>query len=119
VVRAILKNGVIQPIDPLPPEWQDGMELEVDAPPVGRDPGSIERWYQEWQDLKAQIPPEDHEIMARSIAEQKRVGQVPDPAAIDEWDRQVESAACDIPPQDHATVQQAVEQHRQEQHDSR
>ena len=29
--RAVLKNGVIVPIDPLPQEWADGRELWVDV----------------------------------------------------------------------------------------
>jgi hypothetical protein len=29
--RAILKNGVIYPVDPLPSDWKDGQELWVDA----------------------------------------------------------------------------------------
>lgn len=28
--RAVVKNGVIIPLDPLPPEWADGRELWVD-----------------------------------------------------------------------------------------
>jgi hypothetical protein len=28
--RAVLRNGVIIPIDPVPPEWADGRELWVD-----------------------------------------------------------------------------------------
>jgi hypothetical protein len=28
--RAVLKNGVIVPIDPVPPEWTDGRELWVE-----------------------------------------------------------------------------------------
>ncbi len=42
--RAVLKNGVIYPLEPLPPEWADGQELEV-APvrPVEEGPEAIER----------------------------------------------------------------------------
>ena len=48
--RAVLKNGVIYPLEPLPPEWADGQELEV-APvrPVEEGPEAIERWAEEME----------------------------------------------------------------------
>lgn len=29
MAKAVLKNGVIRPLEPLPPEWADGQELEA------------------------------------------------------------------------------------------
>ena len=29
MIRAVYRKGTIQPLDPLPADWQDGQELEV------------------------------------------------------------------------------------------
>jgi hypothetical protein len=31
-IKAVLRHGVIHPVDPLPPEWIDGQELIVEPP---------------------------------------------------------------------------------------
>ncbi len=31
MVRAIIKDGQIRPVDPLPEDWVDGTALEIDA----------------------------------------------------------------------------------------
>ena len=30
MIRAVIKNGVIQPVEPLPTDWEDGREVVVD-----------------------------------------------------------------------------------------
>jgi hypothetical protein len=53
--RAIFKNGMIYPLEPLPPEWSDGRELLVeDAQEPDESPEAIDKWYQE---LQAMEPP--------------------------------------------------------------
>jgi hypothetical protein len=56
--KAVLKNGVICPLEPLPPEWVDGQELRVDAV-VDDEDQDLDTWYQELQALVAQNDPED------------------------------------------------------------
>ena len=31
-IRAILRHGIIQPVEPLPPDWAEGQELVVEEP---------------------------------------------------------------------------------------
>jgi len=59
--RAVLKNGVICPLEPLPPEWTEGQELWVEAADESEDesPEALDRWYQELEALVAQNDPED------------------------------------------------------------
>jgi hypothetical protein len=51
--KAVLRNGVIYPLEPLPPDWTDGRELRVeDAQEPDESPEAINRWYQELQALE-------------------------------------------------------------------
>jgi hypothetical protein len=71
--RAVLKNGVIYPLEPLPPEWADGQEVVVQATPeVDNSPEVIERWEREMERLCADIDPEDEARMLAAIAEHRR-----------------------------------------------
>jgi hypothetical protein len=71
--RAILKNGVIYPLEPLPPEWADGQELEVEPiQPADESPEAIERWAREMEALCADSDSEDEERMLAAIAEERR-----------------------------------------------
>jgi hypothetical protein len=56
--RAVLKNGVIYPLEPLPPEWTDGQELWVE-PAADESPESLEQWYRELEAMVAENDPED------------------------------------------------------------
>lgn len=76
MIRAILKNGVIQPIDPLPPDWQEGQELSIDSLPNGSDdPEAIRRWADELRRRAAEVPEEDHARVAELLAEQDRIAK--------------------------------------------
>ncbi len=59
MIRAILVNGAIQPVDSLPEDWAEGQELRVE--PVGSEPiedaDEFERWYQELERLCASSRP--------------------------------------------------------------
>lgn len=57
MIRAILKNGSLEPLDPLPAEWQDGRELHVEeAEPV---PDDLDAWYRDLEALVAKLDPGD------------------------------------------------------------
>jgi hypothetical protein len=45
--KAVLKNGVILPLEPLPPEWADGRELSVDSVIGDNEEQDFEAWYRE------------------------------------------------------------------------
>ena len=56
--RAILKNGLIYPLEPLPPDWGAGQELDVQE--VEKDSEeSLERWYQELETMVRENDGED------------------------------------------------------------
>lgn len=66
--RAVLKNGVIYPVDPLPPEWIDGKELwieeshEPDANLQGED-----HWLDELDAMVAENDPEDFKKLEEAL----------------------------------------------------
>jgi hypothetical protein len=56
--KAILKNGLIHPLEPLPTDWAEGQELVVEAVPVDHAERA-DRWYRELEEAVAEIDPED------------------------------------------------------------
>jgi hypothetical protein len=56
--KAVLKNGVIYPLEPLPPECTDGRELRVESADEDDD-RDLESWFNELQAMVAQNDPND------------------------------------------------------------
>jgi hypothetical protein len=70
MLKAILRKGVIVPLEPLPPEWEEGAALEVakaEAPPL-----DIDAWAQSMNQLCADSPAEDEETMRRAVEEHRQ-----------------------------------------------
>jgi hypothetical protein len=71
-IRAILKDGKIQPVDPLPCDWIEGQVLSVDSndvettevPPTKEE---LDAWEAEMEDSARRIPPDEHERFLQSI----------------------------------------------------
>jgi hypothetical protein len=71
--RAILKDGVLYPLEPLPPEWKEGQELIVDlAPAHDMSPEEVDRWAEEMDAVCAEIDPEDEARLQAAIDEHRR-----------------------------------------------
>jgi len=71
-IKAILRDGRIQPLEPLPPNWADGQELVVEEPDLGETPAEIEQWAKELEESTAKIPVEEHERLDRALDEIER-----------------------------------------------
>jgi hypothetical protein len=70
MLKAVLHNGVIVPLEPLPPEWEEGAPLEVvkaDAKPV-----DIDEWAKTMNQLCGDSSPDDEEVMRRAIEEHRQ-----------------------------------------------
>jgi hypothetical protein len=65
--KAVLKNGVISPVEPLPPEWADGQELRVEAAADEDEDEDLEAWYNEFQALVALDDPNDGARVEQTI----------------------------------------------------
>jgi hypothetical protein len=59
MTRAMVKNGMIVPIDPLPEEWADGRELWVEeaehAANAKKSNQPLDQWIQEVEESAAQV----------------------------------------------------------------
>lgn len=43
-IKAVLRDGRIQPLEPLPPEWMDGQELLVEQPEAAPSESQLAEW---------------------------------------------------------------------------
>ncbi|MBC7820254.1 MAG: hypothetical protein IAG10_25500 [Planctomycetaceae bacterium] len=78
MVRAILTEGRIEPVEPLPESWQDGQELSIDSlsdDDTAVDQAEIERWHQERLVLSASLTETDHQFLKGSLDEQRQAGK--------------------------------------------
>lgn len=71
MIKAVLENGVIRPVEPLPPDWRDGQELMIEAG-AEPSPGSIDAWADDLERGVARISPEEHERFLRGLEEVER-----------------------------------------------
>ena len=55
MVRAILKGGVIYPLEPVPENWSDGQELRVQADEVTAEGADVRSWSLEMAALTAEL----------------------------------------------------------------
>jgi hypothetical protein len=75
MIRAVIHSGVIQPLEPLPPDWQDGHEVIVDDPkersPSGMD--DTDSWAEDMKTLTAELnDPEEWQEIEAALAEADR-----------------------------------------------
>ena len=78
MIRAIIKDGLIHPFDPLPAGWTEGKEIEISGevlPP--EDLEELEKRWAEIEAIIAQTPedPEDDKRLEEAILEQRRVSK--------------------------------------------
>ncbi len=68
VIRATVRNGTIQPVDALPPDWPEGQVLLVE--PLDSEAGGS--WCEQVEKAMAGIPDEDHVRLMAGIDEHRR-----------------------------------------------
>ncbi len=75
MIRAVVKNGVIQPLEPLPADWNEGREVVVDNLPdkLPNESDEFDKWSEDMKTLTAELnnPQERQEIEA-ALAEADR-----------------------------------------------
>ncbi len=70
MIKAIVKNGVMVPRDPLPPDWRDGTEVDVEkSPDAGEQNGThpTDAWMNEVEAIACQGDPADDVRFAAAI----------------------------------------------------
>jgi hypothetical protein len=68
-IKAILRDGHIQPIEPIPPGWTEGQELVIEEPDLSETVADIEKWAKELEASTSQIPADEHERLERALHE--------------------------------------------------
>lgn len=72
MVKAILENGAIRPLEPLPVHWSEGQELLIEELQVAPSPEELAQWARGIEETARKIPQSDHEALAAALDEQRR-----------------------------------------------
>ena len=77
MIRAVFKAGTIEPLDPVPPDWSDGLELRVEPAELDDRLQDIDLAYQELESVCSQMPddPEDDQRLETALAEADRIAK--------------------------------------------
>jgi predicted DNA-binding antitoxin AbrB/MazE fold protein len=69
MIRAIYRSGVIQPLDDVPADWQEGEELTVDLADPAPTAEELDAWVADVKAATANISDEDHDKFMAALAE--------------------------------------------------
>jgi hypothetical protein len=77
MIKAIVKNGVMVPRDPLPADWQEGTEVDVEKSPNGDGEGEngihpTDVWMDEVEAIARQGDPADDVRLESAIQDVRR-----------------------------------------------
>ncbi len=79
MIKAIVKNGVVVPRDPLPQDWREGMEVDVekssDAPGDSNGVHPADAWMDEVERCAALQDPGDDARLQQAIDEERRLAK--------------------------------------------
>lgn len=71
MIKAVLKNGVVQPLDPFPDNWREGQTLIIEAATDVSETDAPD-WVAEVKEAMKHIPPEDHDKLMAAVDEHRR-----------------------------------------------
>jgi hypothetical protein len=75
MIRAVVKNGVIQPLEPLPPDWENGREVVVDdlLEQTSNGAAELDAWAEDMKLLTAELnDPQEWQEIEATLAEADR-----------------------------------------------
>jgi hypothetical protein len=73
VVKAVVRNGIIVPRDPLPEDWREGTEVEVAKREEAIERcNELDRWHAELEAIAAQGDPENDRLLDAAIGESRQ-----------------------------------------------
>lgn len=74
MIRAVYRDGHIEPVDSVPPTWTEGTELLVESS-VCESEAALTRWHDELEAHAAEVLPEDiaelNAALAQAVQEAK------------------------------------------------
>lgn len=83
-IKAILRDGVIQPLEPLPANWSEGQELVVEQPDLTQTHAQLDAWARELEAATTQLPDEEHGRFRQALIEIERESKE---VVRQEWER--------------------------------
>ncbi len=73
MVRAVIRNGAIEPLTLLPEDWADGRELVIaEVEQLAESDSQVGAWAQDVEAAMAKIPPEDHDRFEAALDEHEK-----------------------------------------------
>jgi predicted DNA-binding antitoxin AbrB/MazE fold protein len=69
MIRAVYRDGAIQPLDDVPAEWREGIKLEVRELEDDQTDAESDNWLAELNAAASKIPSYLHEELARALEE--------------------------------------------------
>jgi hypothetical protein len=76
MLKAVVQNGSIVPLEPLPADWRNGTELSVEqAQDESATPDEIDRWFEELERLCANADPEDAARIDAAVREADKLAK--------------------------------------------
>jgi hypothetical protein len=69
MLKAVLREGVIIPLEPVPQDWEEGASLDIAKTP--EPPVNIDAWAKAMDRLCADSSAEDEETMRQAIEEHR------------------------------------------------
>jgi hypothetical protein len=69
MIKAILREGRILPLEPLPIGWREGQELEVENPDSITSEADLAEWAKELAAATAELPAEEHDRFLSALGE--------------------------------------------------
>ena len=70
MLKAVLRNGVIVPLEPVPPEWEDGTALEIDK--AENAAFDIDAWAKSLNELCSDSTTEEEDLMRHGVADHRQ-----------------------------------------------
>ncbi len=75
MIHGVIQNGTILPLDPIPQEWSEGVEVVIEAAPraAADERARIEQWFAALEALgPAQYEPGERETIERFMSDADR-----------------------------------------------
>ena len=74
--RAVVKNGLIVPVDPLPSEWTEGKEVWVqETLEVGENQANDDHWLEDLNAMMAENDAEDFKKLEEALRDADRLAK--------------------------------------------
>ena len=71
-IKAIIRDGRIQALEPLPAEWTEGLEVVVEQPDLVGAEAQVGQWAKDLETAAARVPAEEHDRFRRALGEIER-----------------------------------------------